>query len=310
MTTIEKILSPITVSSFLSEYWDQKSLHLPGVDEKGALLGLQVSEAESFLKRSAREGEDVCLMDTGENTGDKGSLGSSVLLRLRDLAVTMKFGVDPKRAPHVAELAQSMRDEFGAVGEFSFTGVVSGAGSGAVAHVDDVSVLVIQIEGVKDWQFGRTPAARFPGESFTEATIDTYIEDRPLREAPQGFDEGAIDRRYMTPGDILYMPAGTWHRACALTTSFHISIYHEAPSFLDLLFATLQRKAGASSHVFSRPGPAIDGRAMRGSKLPEAVESALSTGLSGFRDLLRGVTAEELLAVWDEWLDKPRSKVS
>jgi lysine-specific demethylase/histidyl-hydroxylase NO66 len=95
------------------------------------------------------------------------------------------------------------------------------SGQGFRNHYDDHDVLVLQLEGDKDWQvFDRTTDQPLCG-----ATNVTIPPDQPPVVATR-----------LAPGDSLYVPRGFVHSAAAAgSTSLHVSVGIYAATVADLL---------------------------------------------------------------------------
>ena len=101
--------------------------------------------------------------------------------------------------PYVPELAAICDEIKRSTGEGSFVGaiVTSGAGAGAFpTHYDPEDLLILQVEGTKRWQI------------FGPVVTD------PLRGMPKQElkDPVPILDEVLEPGDLLFVPAGDWHR--------------------------------------------------------------------------------------------------
>ncbi len=115
-------------------------------------------------------------------------------------------------------------------------------------HYDSHDVMVLQVEGTKEWRFYNTPL------------------DLPLRS--QGFDPHATEigeeteRFVLEPGDMVYVPRGLVHDAVATDqTSLHITTGLMAHTWADLLIdavATAARADRVLRHALP-PGFANDG---------------------------------------------------
>ncbi|MFF3216067.1 JmjC domain-containing protein [Streptomyces sp. NPDC002886] len=127
---------------------------------------------------------------------------------------TFKFNQPEHWHPRIRELVQGMQRHFrGGLESFVF---LSPPGKTAMrAHYDGAHVFVLQVQGVKDWTFGRI----HPG-----STSDSTIHEGPIE------DEHRVEVT-LRPGDVLYMPHGTPHFATAREgNSIHIAITVEEPT--------------------------------------------------------------------------------
>jgi quercetin dioxygenase-like cupin family protein len=109
--------------------------------------------------------------------------------------------------PNLRALARSMTERFAAKSEA--VAFLTPAGQRGSTHSDPTDVYVIQLEGTKRWQIWPTPQVRRPGDdkdsfdSLPEPVLDLSVQ----------------------PGDVLYIPYSTPHRASAEgSVSLHITV--------------------------------------------------------------------------------------
>ena len=124
--------------------------------------------------------------------------------------------------PNLRTLARSMTERFAAKSEI--VAFLTPAGQRGGAHSDPTDVFVIQLEGTKRWQIWPTPQARRPGE-------DTYFDSLP---------DPALDLS-VQPGDVLYIPYSTPHRASAEgSMSLHVTVVAGPRSWAHHLMSAVQ----------------------------------------------------------------------
>jgi quercetin dioxygenase-like cupin family protein len=109
--------------------------------------------------------------------------------------------------PNLRALARSMTERFAAKSEA--VAFLTPAGQRGSTHSDPTDVYVIQLEGTKRWQIWPTPQVRRPGDdkdsfdSLPEPVLDLSVQ----------------------PGDVLYIPYSTPHRASAEgSVSLHVTV--------------------------------------------------------------------------------------
>lgn len=94
-----------------------------------------------------------------------------------------------------------------------------GSTSGFGAHNDDHDVIVVQLEGRKTWNFFAT------SNGPSKATVNEL--DIPT-------DEDLGETIVLTPGDVLFVPKGTWHDVISIgEPSLHLTISIVYPTILD-----------------------------------------------------------------------------
>jgi quercetin dioxygenase-like cupin family protein len=125
--------------------------------------------------------------------------------------------------PNLRALARSMTDRFAAKSEV--VAFLTPAGQRGAAHSDPTDVYVIQLEGTKRWQIWPTPQVRRAGEdkdsfpSLPEPDLDLSLQ----------------------PGDVLYIPYGTPHRAAAEgRVSLHLTVVAGPRSWAHHLLSAVQ----------------------------------------------------------------------
>jgi hypothetical protein len=160
-------------------------------------------------------------------------------LLIHELQAVMRGGVSAvleavnELTTPTSELTQCLTCELG-VRSAANAYMSFGATSGFGVHNDDHDVIVIQIDGRKRWQFFSSP----PEDK--KATVDDL-------DAPSESDSG--DMAIVEPGDVMYIPKGTWHDVTAMNEkSLHLTISLVNPTLLDFVQWVLKKK----NHLFSR----------------------------------------------------------
>ncbi len=93
---------------------------------------------------------------------------------------------------------------------------VSPRGAGFGMHLDRDHVFVVQLEGEKKWEYSETPA--MPHAVRNGVRIDgraTYAGG--FAGVPMPAREVSFAEVVLRPGDVLYLPPGTWHQATAVS---------------------------------------------------------------------------------------------
>jgi quercetin dioxygenase-like cupin family protein len=125
--------------------------------------------------------------------------------------------------PNLRALAGSITGRIAAKSEV--VAFLTPAGQRGAVHSDPTDVYVIQLEGTKRWQIWPTPQVRRPGEDK-----DSF----PSLPDPD-FD------LLLQPGDVLYVPHSTPHRAAAEgRVSLHLTVVAGARSWAHHLLSAVQ----------------------------------------------------------------------
>jgi ribosomal protein L16 Arg81 hydroxylase len=131
--------------------------------------------------------------------------------------------------PALARAALRATRELRYPGTVSFRAYLSPAGSGFDLHYDARIATTLQLAGVKRWWFSTTPAMHFPLAN----------SPRPLERntQPRPPNPRSLRSVLLRPGDLLCLPAGTWHRARAQADSLALNLAfdHNTTSVIDAL---------------------------------------------------------------------------
>lgn len=106
-------------------------------------------------------------------------------------------------------------------------------GGGLAYHFDARHIFSIQWLGTKRWAFEPNTQAPYPLENHVRphalpVELARYVTE-PLPDGPSS----AATHVVMSPGQILYLPLGTWHETEALTPSVSVSFGVDIPRVLD-----------------------------------------------------------------------------
>ena len=181
-----------------------------------------------------------------------------------------------ERLPKLADFCRALEKVFSARVQTNIY-LTPAHSQGFKAHYDGHDVLVLQVEGTKEWRIYDTPVA--------------------LPLADQGFDPAAVpigeetDRFVLEPGDMVYVPRGLTHDAVSTDqTSLHITTGLMVRSWADLLTEAVRMMA--HDHV-----------EFREALPPGFADEGFNTGAAGakFADLMARVAAADLEPVLHEF---------
>ncbi len=248
-TALESLLHPLTPARFRAEYWQRRPVHLTGWP--GRLAG---TFDRAALRRalSQQEATGISVRVSRDHEGDGGGAGAHVLVDAADVADHLRLGasvcVDPidRADPVLARLAASFRSELGHLGPVAVRCYLSTPGYGFNTHFDAHVVTTLQVEGTKRWRVSRTPTVPYP---LDNAFLDTagairYVGRTPRSLRPweaQPLDRGDVVEILLEPGDVLCLPAGTWHEAKAVgKPSLALNFSFAPADVLGLLLAAVR----------------------------------------------------------------------
>jgi ribosomal protein L16 Arg81 hydroxylase len=142
----------------------------------------------------------------------------------------------------LASFCAAVRAEMRFTGATRCNAYLSENDSGVDLHIDTSITTVVQLEGRKRWRFGRAPAIPWPRSNAQVQSDGTrvwslpWIGHEPWEELAE-IDRADFDEVILEPGDLLCLPAGTWHSTRAMGGSLALNL---AFSPLDF-FAVLRR---------------------------------------------------------------------
>lgn len=169
--------------------------------------------------------------------------------------------------PKLLKVAESIKTELSYGGTVSFRAYLSPPDAGFDLHFDARVATTLQIMGSKRWWFSKAPATEFPNKN-SPRQIEVLRSKYALPELSQ------LRSVLLRPGDLLCLPAGTWHRARAqsMSLSLNLAFDHSGAGVFDVIVAALQEKFG-NDPAWRAPLPAL----IRGGRdgFPEVVATIL-----------------------------------
>ncbi|HEX2568774.1 MAG TPA: cupin domain-containing protein [Polyangia bacterium] len=294
---LEDLIAPIALPLFMERYWNQASLYIPAHGDK--LEGVFSSERlRRALTVGAEEGSLVYL-----KTGQSDAQGQhrEVVIRPEQAFPLFKMGltVQIERVEtadaELGALCQALRRQLHVATLLDGGAFLSPPGHGYGLHYDASSMWILQIEGAKRWWYGETPALAFP----TENRVPSAAEHA---QGIAGYDEKRLREQLLRPGDVLYLPAGTWHRVRAEETSLHVCLTIRPSSPYLLVEPLLQAELLADPAW--RHLPTFLATELDGAVSPEARKAAMedyfAARLGELRQAVDRLTPGLLYRAWSE----------
>jgi ribosomal protein L16 Arg81 hydroxylase len=230
---LQALLSPVTPQEFIRQYWARRPLFVKGYREKyHGLFDLRafseaISGAGPFPQDFIRASFDK-KTGTGTSAAPRlsGDLASAAFraapeqaAALYEAGATLCVSQIETRISHVPSFLDAIKRQLGYPGKVSFNAYLSPAGSGFNWHFDSRIASTLQIEGSKRWRYSKEPVIAWPRSNGSLRGDGTpQYTDPGVRvqdwERLQAVDEHDVDDVLLEPGDLLILPAGTWHEAC------------------------------------------------------------------------------------------------
>ncbi|HXN32467.1 MAG TPA: cupin domain-containing protein [Polyangiaceae bacterium] len=230
------LLSPISPETFVREYWARKPLFVKGFPDKykGLFTGetfMRVLSApgpapDDFLHASFDKGADSRSPDEWASVAFKANLEEAE--PLFKAGATLCVTQIETRVPDLAPFPAAIKRQLGYPGKVYFNAYRSPPAVGFNWHFDARIATTLQIEGTKRWRFSNRPAVPWPRSNGALRANGTGEYTDPLVQQLEAtgywqigkdggipFDERDTTEVLLEPGDLLILPAGVWHDACA-----------------------------------------------------------------------------------------------
>ena len=211
-----------------------------------------------------------------------------------------------KRDRTLGILAIELRRRIGWTGVVDCRSYLSNHGSGYTPHFDMRSVLTIQVEGEKQWLVDKLPAVKYPmcnAGQFPDGHFG-YFRDDPKMESWEEFADPSFPAEArsirLSPGDVLFVPAGVWHSAEALGHSLSVTLtlnYDNYGSLKDLLLRAIDGRLSAQA-AFRGPPPVAIRDEVDWPALSPAAHASIDEALASLRTLLEGLSVSEVESRW------------
>ena len=226
--TVDRTIAPISLDSFLSEYWGKSFLHIVGHRGKFASL-ISWEDLNSILEQDRLDASRLRLLRDGQTldsslfiAGEPGRSGlkpGAFINYLSEGATLILDGVN-ELSPIVGQLAEAFQEVLR-----SETTVNLYAGwrnqKGFDLHWDTQDTIILQVSGRKQWTV------------YAPTRLHPLKED--LEPTPRPTEEPVWDG-ILEDGDLIYLPRGWWHVAFPLDEpSLHLTVTIVPANGLDLL---------------------------------------------------------------------------
>ena len=221
---LRSLLGADRLATFLEKHWPEDLFIAHGEKSRlpGALLDAELNDFHAIARRykgivsffGSDRSPNMMPVD-GINAAAPYQFGLSVYLT--DIAPYF---------PDVAGLLRGLEGELGVNDGCARAGLfASPTTSGISCHYDAVDIFSIQLRGAK--RFEVAPVRELPRPSGHQYIPGNRPIDDLYPQAGSGFPhwrDASFESIEMTPGSVLFMPRGTWHRTEASEDSIAVSI--------------------------------------------------------------------------------------
>lgn len=219
MKILQQLLAPHSIEQFVAEYWTQKAIYIPSDDSRKFKTFFSWNDLNYLLNYHRLRAPDLRFSINGKPLPESGD-SRDWSDRLREGATLIVNGVH-HRVPTVTQLAANLRHEIGYETHVNLY-CSPAQQQGFDCHYDTHDVLILQIDGEKEW-FVYRETVLFP-------TGTMHSADQPKPEEPPYL------QCVLKAGDLLYIPRGHWHYAVACDQlSLHLTVGIECQTGLNWL---------------------------------------------------------------------------
>jgi len=291
-----RLLAPIKPREFLTRYWGRRALYIPGTADKFAELAFDLPALTKAVDHRVPQGY---LEVRFVGCDDRLTAGPSHPedYRPADGTTLQAFRICD-RLERLASFCAGIKSGMSLPGTVTMTGYAVPAGLGFRTHFDCQPNFVLQIEGTKRWRFSARPQVAWPPMNVTHAGRAAEMTDRyPFLEVPYPPDEREFVEQDLSPGDLLFMPAGTWHQTRSIDLSLSLTMTCIPRTTADVVEDTLRTSLSRSQSWRSNVPPVLAGD-LRPGHLPAPVKRFFDARLAELRTQVRALRAEDLYASW------------
>jgi cupin superfamily protein len=295
LVTLDRLLAPLGAERFLGDYYEaQRSVHIRGDHTKVDWFGFDWAQLDRIITESGIELKIGAVRD--------GVHVESVLRGCTSIAPLLQSGLtvcargeDLGKHSPFQQLAARLVTELETIA-VDFSCYLSPHDGGFGMHFDHHPVFIVQLEGEKRWRYGARPAVPWattglPNRDAT--TLAMYLGVCPwadgARVEPRDLEEATL-----VPGDVLFLPAGTWHQARAVGYSLAVTMRWWPHRIYEVLEQVLRDAMPAAAEL-RRYMPVAPGQPALASP---AVEQVLTRCLEQLQRQVAALTPEHLLAKW------------
>lgn len=281
-TTIQRVLAPLAPATFARTYFERAPLLIRGRPGKFDFLFRQEQFKDGLDQVSEIRAVFPGLWQATIGPGD-------IKEMMRAGATICVTGMELAHAA-LGRAARAIRRELRYPGEVSFRSYLSPRGSGFDLHYDARVATTLQLAGRKRWWYSAAPAMPFPPANSPRPLVGSGVR------RPRQRDLRSV---VLEPGDLLCLPAGTWHQARAqeMSLSLNLAFDHNHASVIDRAADLLDARL-AGDPAWRRPLPIAPGASA--ARVPAEVAAELTARLLRMEQELAAIRRDpqRLRALW------------
>ena len=283
-STLARLIAPMTPEEFFAEYYNKKTLIVPGSKDKFAGIYTEQSWRRFPLRDTTAAFDSVV---NGTPASKAIPILPSQVQDLYEAGLVTVGRVD--HLPEIAALMDGLRASLQfPSGKNSFVDKVLCFASkddiGYQMHWDVHHNFILQIDGHKHWHYGLTPAVEAP---HTGAYVVGPGEVAGVYDGQPVVMPNLAELHEYTlgPGDFLYMPPGVWHAPRAVGHTLHLSVAMGHRPIFKLIVDVLKEEFGKKAR-WRQGFPLNTGADRTSGAVPEHVKELFEQCIADLRDSL------------------------
>ena len=231
-------------AEFLRTLWPTTHLHVKGgVDRFHTHFPEALQHIDSVLNEWSGEVR-VYMPNLNDEFGGL-DVSASAARALYGLGMGLSFFKADDIFPELQEYIYQIGAELGFPSKGQSRGVLyaSPDGNGTAVHFDNNSNFILQLDGKKRWTLAPNPQFPFPLHRYSvsmpgpRAGLIAYAKG----EAELRMPDDVIDVE-LSPGDVLFVPAGYWHWTEAVGSSLSLTIVYPHTTWADVVLERLRKR--------------------------------------------------------------------
>ena len=292
----ERILAPMALEQFFREHWNRRPLHVHGPAHRF----IDLLNRDAFIDLLPHCGEVKAGFYDRNGWYCELPARPDQVKRLWEAGMTICAGVLPPDRRRSA-VTESYRRTVAFAGDVYFNAYMSPDGHGFGLHIDDHPVFVLQVEGSKQWSISAEIGVPDPVRGFS------FPPDRDRMNLPWGSFERPDATQFLQvtlePGDALYLPAGTWHKARAIGFSLALTMASSRYTPLNLAQMAMMEQLDHYP-ALRKPIWGADTRGCTGGGVPPDLQLCFESAAAALREWAGRLDADALYRLWRTAIDR------
>jgi hypothetical protein len=298
---LSHLVFPAAREVFLKDVWEKRPTCFKGDSNRHRPLRF---DTETFFRciQSIDPLQDRSLkaayVGSDGSHHELGSITPGQVPVLRNAGMTLCFNRIHEFDPTLDHFLIAFQRQTGLSGIAVLNCYLSPDKGGFGLHFDSHDVFILQLEGRKRWRYSRGPSMAFPHRNHMLSEGEgAFAEDFPWEEYRPPSEE-SLESALLEPGDVLYLPPGTWHHGRAEGESLAFSLTIARNTRLELLTQYLQALL-LPDPGWREPVPLDIHSGAVEAAVPEDIRRFLHTeGLMPLRDTMMSTQPRLLLTRW------------